>query len=59
MAQQIAFTTLNVPGSMAPTGNQADTTVLHASSGRCARCERWPWQGACPGVEGEVTHAGS
>jgi hypothetical protein len=59
MAATIAWTTTNVPGSMTPTGNQADTTVLHASSGKCARCERWPWEGACPGVLGEVTHLGS
>lgn len=53
---QIAFTTLQIPGSLAPTANPADTVTLRASSGRCARCERWPHEGACPGVYGEPTH---
>jgi hypothetical protein len=55
----IAWLTTNVPGSMAPTGNPGDTTTLRTSSGKCGRCERWPWEGSCAGVEADPVHLGS
>jgi hypothetical protein len=56
----IAWTTLTVPGSLAVTGNPADTAGHQsAAGGRCPRCERGHQEVQCPGVEGEVTHLGS
>lgn len=55
----IAWTSNTVPGSLSVTANPADTVTLRASSGRCARCERWPHEGACPGVFGEPVHLSS
>jgi hypothetical protein len=57
---QIAWTTLQVPGSMAPTGNPRDTAALQsAAEGRCPRCERGHLEVQCPGVQGDPVHLGS
>jgi hypothetical protein len=60
MAQQIAWTTTQVPGSLAVTGNPADSTSHQQSAdGRCPRCERNRWEVPCAGVLGEVNHLGN
>lgn len=57
---QIAWTVSQVPGSLAVTGNQADTIgSTSTTSGLCPRCERPRWWAHCPGIEGEVVHSGS
>lgn len=60
MAQQTAWTSNQVPGSLTITGIPADTTSRQsAGGGRCPRCERQRWEIACPGVAGEILHLGS
>jgi hypothetical protein len=59
MAQQTAFTTAEVPGSLAVTGVPADSNSHQSANGRCPRCERMLTEPACPGVLGEVIHLGN
>jgi hypothetical protein len=60
MAQQIAWTTLQVPGSLAPTGNPRDTAGMQsAADSRCPRCERRNSEQKCNGVLGDPVHLGS
>ena len=60
MAQQIAFTSNQVPGSMSVTGVPADTTgKVSVADGRCPRCERGRHETPCSGVDGEPVHLGN
>jgi hypothetical protein len=60
MAQQINFTSNQVPGSLSVTGNPADSNSHPQSAdGRCPRCERMRWEIQCPGVAGAFNHLGS
>jgi hypothetical protein len=57
---QIAWTTLQIPGSLAVTGIPADSEGPESTSaGKCPRCERWRWEAQCPGITGTVNHLGS
>lgn len=59
MAQQIAFTTVQVPGSLAVTGNPLDTASMQScADGRCARCERRFSELKCPQVLGDPVRMG-
>jgi hypothetical protein len=59
MAQQTAWTSNQVPGSLTVTGNPADTNSHQSTGGRCPRCERMLTEPACPGVAGTFIHLGS
>lgn len=60
MAQQLAWTSNQVPGSLTATGNPADSNSHQQSAdGRCPRCERQRWEPQCGGVLGELNHPGS
>jgi len=59
MAQQLAWTSNQVPGSLSVTGNPADSAVHQsAAAGRCPRCERRRQELQCPGVIGDPVHLG-
>lgn len=60
MAQQIAFTSNQVPGSLTVTGNPRDTASMQsAADSRCPRCERRQSELKCGGVFGEFVHLGN
>lgn len=60
MAQQIAFTSNQVPGSLTVTGNPRDTAAMQsAADSRCPRCERRFSEQKCAGVDGHFTHLGN
>jgi hypothetical protein len=54
------WTTLQVPGSLAVTGDPRDTAShLPAAGGRCPRCERMQWEQKCPGFMRTPVHLGN
>lgn len=60
MAQQIAWTANQVPGSLTVTGNPRDVASMQsAADSRCPRCERRLSELKCSGVHGSFTHLGN